>query len=89
MTRYHNIDGKRVAFTREEEQARDSEEARDLYDFAAARARAYPDVTEYLDAKVKQASPDPNVVAEGIAQEEAYLSACLEVKSSNPKPEDA
>ena len=51
------------------------------------RADAYPRVEDYLDAKVKQASGDPALVAEGEQQEADYLSACLAVKAQFPKPE--
>jgi hypothetical protein len=51
------------------------------------RASEYPEISEYLDAKVKQASSDAGTIAEGEAQEQAYLEACLLVKENNPKPE--
>lgn len=50
------------------------------------RKLAYPPMADYLDAKVKQASSDPSMVAEGKAQEQDYLNACLTVKTENPKP---
>lgn len=57
--------------------------------YSELRAAAYPPFTDYLDAKVKQASTDPAIVADGEAQEAAYLEACLAVKQQFPKPEDA
>jgi len=48
------------------------------------RAAEYPDFRDYLDARVKQA--DPARAAEGLAQEQAYLAACLAVKAKYPKP---
>jgi len=51
------------------------------------RAAEYPPMADYLDAKVKQASSDETVVAEGVAQEQAYLEACLAVKAKYPKTE--
>lgn len=49
------------------------------------RAMAYPQPSEYLDAKVKQASADPAMRAEGIGQEARYLADCLAVKAQFPK----
>jgi len=49
------------------------------------RARAYPPTADFNDAKVKQASADPVMVADGQAQETAYLQACLDVKALYPK----
>ena len=47
-----------------------------------ARRRAlYPDARDYLDAKVKQHSPDPAVRTQGIAQEASYIARCLEIKA--------
>lgn len=53
----------------------------------AAREVAYPLAADYLDAKVKQSSSDSAIVAIGIAQEAAYLAACLAVKDQFPKPQ--
>lgn len=50
------------------------------------RLRAYPDYREYLDAQVKINSGSPELVAEGEAQQQAYIQACLEVKKRYPKP---
>lgn len=57
-----------------------------LAECQAKRAAAYPPIEDYMDAKVKQASSDPTIVAEGLAQEQAYLAACLAVKLQFPKP---
>lgn len=50
------------------------------------RFAEYPPGREYLDAKVKQGSPDPATAAEGRAQERAYIEACLAVKAKYPRP---
>ncbi len=52
----------------------------------AKRAREYPPMADYLDAKAKQSSTDPAVVSAGEAQEAEYLASCLAVKASNPFP---
>ena len=58
MTRYHNINGKLIAFTAEEETARETEEAASLKERKASQyirnrqyagAKTYPQVTEQLD----------------------------------------
>jgi hypothetical protein len=43
------------------------------------RQREYPPVTDYLDAVVKG----------DLAQQQAYIDACLAVKAKYPKPEGA
>lgn len=57
-----------------------------LQDCYKRRLAAYPDKAEYLDAKVKQASSNPVIREEGLAQEAAYCQACLQVKIDFPKP---
>ena len=54
--------------------------------YAEKRRVEYPPIEDYLDARVKQMSSDPEVVAEGAAQEAAYCAACLAVKALYPKP---
>ncbi len=54
--------------------------------YAYKRQQEYPNMADYLDAKVKQASSDETTIAEGVAQEQAYLEACLAVKAKYPKP---
>ena len=54
MTRYHNINGKLIAFTAEEETARDAEEAASAVEKAAteyirSREAEYPSVVDQLD----------------------------------------
>jgi len=53
--------------------------------YADLRRAAYPPWQDYNDAKVKQASTDPTIQAEGLAQEQEYLDACLAVKAAFPK----
>ena len=55
--------------------------------YKAKRTAEYPPAADYLDAKVKQASTDPTIVAAGQAQEATYLAACLAVKAKYPKPQ--
>lgn len=52
------------------------------------RMTAYPDFSEYLDAQVKLNSGNPELVADGEAQQQAYIQACLEVKAKYPKPSE-
>ena len=49
------------------------------------RARAYPSVTEFLDAQVKISSNDKQTQAEGQAQLSRYFAKCLSVKEQFPK----
>lgn len=44
--------------------------------YADLRSQAYPPISEYLDGIVKG----------DLAQQEAYIAACLEVKAMFPKP---
>ena len=87
MTRYHNINGKLVAFTAEEETARDTEEAAAIAEKAAtkyARERqsgtatttGYISVKEQLDMQYWDAVNGTTTWKDAIAK----------VKSDNPKP---
>jgi len=49
------------------------------------RRREYPSQNDYLDAKVKQGSPDILIKQEGIKQEQDYINKCLAVKEKYPK----
>lgn len=49
------------------------------------RSKSYPSFLDYLDAQAKKASTDADIVAEGQAQESAYIEACLAVKKLFPK----
>lgn len=48
-------------------------------DYAAARARAYPPLTDFADALVKQALGDPKPFLD-------YVAKCKAVKDRIPKP---
>lgn len=43
----------------------------------AEQRRKYPSFTEFLDAQVKQASEDPDVKQEGLAQESLWKDDCV------------
>ena len=88
MTRYHLINGERVAFTAEEETARDAEEAADAIERAAnkyknVRREKYNNIPEQLDQLYRD-------VAAGKFGEDAktgeWYVGITSVKSSNPKP---
>lgn len=49
----------------------------DANEYQRRRAAEYPPVTDYLDAVVKG----------DLAQQQAYIDACLAVKAKYPKPE--
>lgn len=46
-------------------------------------------MADYLDAQVKLNSGDAELIAEGQAQLDTYIAACLAVKEKYPKPESA
>ena len=92
MTRYHNINGELIAFTAEEETARDAEEAAALTEKAATQyiknrqkfgTKTYPELSEQLDQLFRD-------VAAGKfgadAQTGEWYVAIKEVKDTNPKP---
>ena len=92
MTRYHNINGKLVAFTAEEETARDAEEAAALKEKAASQyiedrqkygTKTYPELSEQFDQLFRD-------VAAGKFGDDAktgeWYIAIKEVKDTNPKP---
>ena len=88
MTRYHLINGKRVAFTAEEETARDAEEAADAIERAAnkyknVRREKYNNIPEQLDQLYRD-------VAAGKFGEDAktgeWFVGISSIKSNNPKP---
>ena len=81
MTRYHLINGEKVAFTAEEETARDAEEAAYATEKAAngykdKRAEKYPSITEQLDQLYWDKKNGTN----------KWVEAIDKVKSDNPKP---
>ena len=92
MTRYHNINGENVAFTAEEETARDTEEANVLAEKTANKyksdrktfgVKTYPQISEQLDQLFRD-------IAAGKfgadAQTGEWYTAIKEVKDTNPKP---
>ena len=92
MTRYHNINGKLIAFTAEEETARDKEEAASAVEKAATQyirnrqyegTKTYPDIVDQLDQLFRDitAGKFGNDAKTG----EWYI-ALKEVKATNPKP---
>ena len=92
MTRYHNINGELIAFTTEEETARDTEEAASVVEKAATQyirnrqyegTKTYPELSEQLDQLFRDitAGKFGNDAKTG----EWYI-AIKEVKDTNPKP---
>ena len=92
MTRYHNINGEKIAFTAAEETARNIEEANELTEKAATQykmdrlyfgKKTYPKLPEQLDQLFRD-------VAAGKfgadAQTGEWYIAIKEVKDTNPKP---
>ena len=92
MTRYHNINGKVIAFTAEEETAKDAEEAASLKEREATQyitnrlrmgEKTYPKLSEQLDQLFRD-------VASGKFGADAktgeWYTAIKEVKDTNPKP---
>ena len=88
MTRYHLINGKRVAFTAEEETARDAEEAAAATEQTAnkyknVRREKYNNIPEQLDQLYRD-------VAAGKFGEDAktgeWFVGITSVKTLNPKP---
>ncbi len=81
MTRYHNINGERIAFTSEEETARDAEEKTAAEEKAAnsykfSRQDAYPSLAEQLDMQYW----------DSVNGTTTWKDAIAKVKSDNPKP---
>ena len=78
MTRYHNINGELIAFTAEEETARDTEEATSVVEkaateYARSREAEYPSVVDQLDL----------IYHSGI---DAWKAKIKETKDKYPKP---
>ena len=81
MTRYHLINGERVAFTAEEETARDAEEAAVATEKAAneykkKRREAFPSLSDQLDMQYWDKKNGTTT----------WVDAIAKVKSDNPKP---
>ena len=87
MTRYHLINGKRVAYTADEETARDAEEAAVAADKAAngykiARLDSYPAIGEQLDLLYHAIDADADLKVKLAG----FYNAIKAVKDANPKP---
>ena len=85
MTRYHLINGERVAFTAEEETARDKEEAAWKTEQAAKayigkRRESYPSIPEQLDLLYK------DIVAGKMDATGSWATRMKAVKDANPTP---
>ena len=81
MTRYRLLNGNRVAFTAEEESARDAEEAAVATEKAAneykkKRREAFPSISDQLDQLYWDKKNGTN----------KWVEAIDKVKSDNPKP---
>jgi chlorite dismutase len=84
MARYKLINGERVAYTAEEEAARDAEEAAakaeiDANGYKEDRRYLYPPLTDFADAMYWNSKGDSTKL-------KAYYAACEKVKTDNPKP---
>ena len=88
MTRYHLINGERVAFTAEEETARDVEEAAEIAEqnaimYKNVRREKYNNIPEQLDQLYRD-------VAAGKFGADAktgeWFVGISSIKSDNPKP---
>jgi len=85
MTRYHLINGERVAFTAEEEAARDKEEAawkteQAAKEYIRKRRESYPSIPEQLDLLYK------DIVAGKLDTTGTWATRIKAVKDANPKP---
>jgi hypothetical protein len=84
MTRFKQIDGIRMPFTKEEEIAKDAEEKAwadeqvelKKTQYQRDRQQEYPPMADYLDGIVKGNQ----------AQIDKYIADCLEIKQKHPKP---
>tara|TARA_R100000353_G_C6482786_1_gene189650 strand:- start:28 stop:294 length:267 start_codon:yes stop_codon:yes gene_type:complete len=87
MTRYKLINGERVAFTADEETARDAEEAAEIKERAAngyktARLDSYPAIREQLDLLFHAIDADADLKVKLAG----FYNAIKAVKDANPKP---
>ena len=92
MTRYHNINGEKIAFTSAEEKARDAEESAALTEKTANKykndrttfgVKIYPELPEQLDQLFRDV--DSGKFGADAKTGEWYI-AIKAVKDSNPKP---
>jgi uncharacterized protein YicC (UPF0701 family) len=91
MTRYHNINGKLIAFTAEEETARDKEEAASAVEKAATQyirnrqyegTKTYPPIVDQLDMLWHAIDADADLKSKF----SAFYNSIKAVKDANPKP---
>ena len=91
MARYHLINGERVAFTAEEEAARDKQEAESIAELAAKQYKidrtregstTYPRIGEQLDLLWHAIDADTDLKAKF----SGFYNSIKEVKDANPKP---
>ena len=92
MTRYHNINGELIAFTTEEETARDTEEAASVVEKAATQyirnrqyegTKTYPELPEQLDQLFRDVTAGKFGAD---AQTGEWYTTIKEVKDTNQKP---
>ena len=92
MTRYHNINGERVAFTSAEETARDAEEAAAITEKVANKykndrttfgVKTYPQIPEQLDQLFRDITAGK--FGDDAKTGEWYI-AIKDVKDANPNP---
>jgi|TARA_R100000149_G_scaffold50520_1_gene21110 hypothetical protein len=92
MTRYHNINGEKIAFTAEEETARDKQEANALAEQAASQhkmdrvyygTKTYPKLPEQFDQLFRDITAGK--FGDDAKTGEWYI-AIKAVKDANPKP---
>ena len=87
MTRYKLINGERIAFTAEEETARDAEETAAAAEKAAngyktARLDSYPAIGEQLDLLFHAIDADTDLKTKLAG----FYNVIIAVKDANPKP---
>ena len=87
MARFHLINGTKVAYTAEEEAARDKEEAayaliRAANEYSWKRAETYPSIQEQLDLLWHAINADTDLKSKF----SAFYNSIKEVKDANPKP---
>lgn len=84
MPRFHDLYGKQIPFTEEEEAEKDAEEAQFRKNSEATayiRARQYPPLGEQLDMLFH------DMTAGNGTKDGEWYKAISKVKSDNPKPE--
>jgi len=87
MSRFHLINGTKVAYTAEEEAARDKEEAtyasiRVANEYSWKRAETYPSIQEQLDLLWHAIDSDADLKT----KLSGFYNAIKAVKDANPKP---